>query len=172
MATTKNTTETLHPFERAGLGLAPFRVVGFSVEKYQACQGAPIQCGGSCDYCAQPIMNTYWILSADGRRFKVGCDCVRKTKDARLIAAVRKAENKRRNALKHAKDAGIVAAGQWLLAKPETRAKLAAIPHPRNLTDRATGEPVSWLSYAEWMFDHAGTAGKVKIAKKLAEVAA
>jgi len=49
----------IHRFEAAGLGTAPFKVVGFSVEKFQACQGAPIQCGTSCDYCGTGIMNTY-----------------------------------------------------------------------------------------------------------------
>jgi hypothetical protein len=69
-----------HPFTRAGFGPAPFRCVGMTVEKYQACQGAPIQPGTSCDYCGTGIMYAFWIVNADeSRRFKVGCDCVAKT---------------------------------------------------------------------------------------------
>jgi hypothetical protein len=66
--------ENTHCFEIAGLGQAPFAFVGFSVRKYQACVGAPIQCGCSCDYCGTAIMNVYEIESADGKRFKVGSD--------------------------------------------------------------------------------------------------
>ncbi len=40
-----------HVFERAGLGLAPFRFVGMEEKTFQACPGAPIQAGSSCDYC-------------------------------------------------------------------------------------------------------------------------
>ncbi len=89
MATrTDNTTEIAkHVFERAGLGKAPFRYVGMTESKYQACHGAPVQPGSSCDYCGQGIMYVCEILSADGRRFKVGCDCVARTGDAGLIAA-------------------------------------------------------------------------------------
>ncbi len=71
---------TIHPFTRAGFGPAPFRCTGMTVEKYQACQGAPIQPGTSCDYCGTGIMYAFWIENADSsRRFKVGCDCVAKT---------------------------------------------------------------------------------------------
>ena len=37
---TANHSELTHPFERAGLGLAPFRYTGHSVMQYQACPGA------------------------------------------------------------------------------------------------------------------------------------
>jgi hypothetical protein len=71
---------TIHPFTRAGFGPAPFRCTAVTVEKYQACHGAPIQPGTSCDYCGTGIMYAYWIENADSsRRFKVGCDCVTKT---------------------------------------------------------------------------------------------
>jgi hypothetical protein len=71
---------TIHPFTRAGFGPAPFRCVGMTVERYQACHGAPVQPGTSCDYCGTGIMYAFWIVNADSsRRFKVGCDCVAKT---------------------------------------------------------------------------------------------
>ncbi len=75
-----------HPFEAAGLGKAPFRVVGFEVRKFQACHDAPVQCGGSCMYCGTGIMNFFFIkgCAPDDETFHVGCDCVRKTGDIKL----------------------------------------------------------------------------------------
>src|SRR5215831_9819973 len=72
----------MHKFEQAGLGKAPFRVVGYTREIYQAVPGdpnCPCQPGAACDYCMTAIVDTFWIRSSDGRRFKVGCDCVYKT---------------------------------------------------------------------------------------------
>lgn len=87
---------TIHPFTRAGFGPAPFRCVGMSVEKYQACQGAPVQPGASCDYCGTGIMYVFHIENADkSRRFKVGCDCVAKTNADVEGFAERKAEHDR-----------------------------------------------------------------------------
>ena len=87
---TKTDTDTdigRHVFERAGLGKPPFRYAGMRECKYQACVGAPVQPGASCDYCGQGIMYACDIRSSDGRMFKVGCDCVARTGDAGLIAA-------------------------------------------------------------------------------------
>lgn len=80
----------IHCFENAKLGKAPFRVVGFEVRKYQACPGAPVQPGASCDYCGTGIMNVFHIKGAgvEDTPFKVGCDCVAKTGDGGLRKAV------------------------------------------------------------------------------------
>jgi len=94
---------TLHRFEAAGLGKAPFRFVDFQVCKWQACPGAPVVAGSSCDYCGQAIMLVFQILSADGRRFKVGCDCVAKVGDAGLMNAVKRARAAHSRELSHAR---------------------------------------------------------------------
>lgn len=73
-----DTTATLHPFERAGLGKAPFRCVDVVQNWYSACQGHR-QPGGSCDYCGTGIAYEFIISDATGNRFKVGSDCVAKT---------------------------------------------------------------------------------------------
>lgn len=83
------TTRTdIHPFEKAGLGKAPFEVVDFSimrgpikwVKNGVTCEsGAPCQPMGTCDYCGTGIANVYHIMSNDGKRFVVGCECVLKT---------------------------------------------------------------------------------------------
>lgn len=79
----------MHPFEKAGLGKAPFRCVGVYKNAYQACPGAPVQAGGSCDFCGTGIMYEYKILSADGKGFKVGCDCVARTGGEGQVTGVR-----------------------------------------------------------------------------------
>lgn len=63
----------LHPFEIHGLGQSPFIYAGFEVLTTK--EGQP---AGSCDYCSTGIKYACIIESKDGKRFKVGCDCVRK----------------------------------------------------------------------------------------------
>ena len=62
----------IHPFERAGLGVAPYTFLGVSERVYVACPGAPAQPGGTCDYCGNGIRYLYHCVSADGRRFAGG----------------------------------------------------------------------------------------------------
>lgn len=88
-ATQETKATKIHAFEKAGLGKAPYRAIGFSEAKFQACHGAPIQCGASCDYCGTGIMNVYHVESSDGKTFKVGCECVTKTGDESLMMGTR-----------------------------------------------------------------------------------
>ncbi len=165
---TTNASKTLHPFERAGLGLAPFRFVGSHEEKYQACQGAPVQPGASCDYCGTAIMVVCVIQSSDGKRFKVGCDCVAKTyaecdvsmdrysdasKLARQVAA---AVRKMNTAKRHTREAAKISAGIAKLARLETRRNLRAQPHSRGFSGKTR------LDEIRWMLKNAGNAGKIK----------
>ena len=93
----------VHVFESAGLGLAPFRLDGFSESKFQAAPGAPVQPGSTCDYCGQGIMIVCAIRSADGKRFKVGCDCVAKTDDAGLKSVVDRGKRDRAREIRRLK---------------------------------------------------------------------
>jgi len=119
MKTEASKTEPIHPFEAAGLGLAPFRFIGLEAQdklygkvilnraEYErtgiAVTTAP---GGSCAYCGQYIVVMYRVRSSDGRTFHVGCDCVEKCAKAaagtdaerdlaRLRTAVRAAKSAR-----------------------------------------------------------------------------
>jgi len=74
-----------HPFSQAGLGEAPFRVVGFDKGRT------------SCDYCGTSIKNIYLILSTDHRQFKVGCDCVYKTGDFGLKSEIKAIRRRHKN---------------------------------------------------------------------------
>lgn len=68
----------IHPWERIGLGLAPFAFSHYSESKFVAAPGAPAQPGSTCDACGASIMSVFHVTSADGKAFKVGCDCIAK----------------------------------------------------------------------------------------------
>src|SRR5262245_58776822 len=127
-----------HPWERLALGRAPFRVVGFEVRKFQACPEAPAQPGATCDACGTGIMNVNKIASSDGRTFVVGCDCVTKTYDRRLIADVKavqaEARAKARETRRAAREAGYASAraqrvAEFLAGNAEL-AEALTIDHP------------------------------------------
>jgi hypothetical protein len=164
------TPSAIHPFETAGLGRAPFRCVGSYESKYQAIAGdpnCPIQPGSSCDYCGQAIMQVFRIKSADGKEFKVGCDCVAKTaracagtdleRDARRVVD---GVNKIKTAVANArKDARILAARNRLVAHRDVVAAMGGV--------EIAGCRRPALEYLEWMFARAGRAGKLRAAALL-----
>lgn len=126
----------VHKFELAGLGKGPFRFTGKMTEKtYCACQGAPVQPGSSCDYCGTCIRYEFWIISADGKESKVGCDCIHKSDDAGLILQISAAERKLRDmknaaakARKEERLANRVDAAKAIL--PTVRGTIASQSHP------------------------------------------
>lgn len=98
---------TIHAFEKANLGVAPFRCVGMfsipspslaaqNVDAYNnALSMMPRDIGvGSCAYCGMCLTHNFIIKDANGKRFVVGCECVNRAGDAGLITAV-KAERKK-----------------------------------------------------------------------------
>ncbi len=128
---TTNTTTTpsavtmkQHPFEKAGLGVAPFRLVGVSQSTYQACHGAPIQPGTSCDYCGTGIMYVFMVQGACGSKFKVGCDCVEKVDQGQLAHEVKHAAKRLKAEAKEEREA--VAGKRKALAYLTETSKLAA----------------------------------------------
>lgn len=167
MMTEQTTLETLHVFEKAGLGRAPFRFVGFTVEKYQANPGdpnCPIQPGTSCDYCGQGIMNVCHIKSADGKRFKVGCDCVHKTGDAGLRKVVDATVRKHERDVRHLREAAKIKLVTDFLADQTNRDALTQQPHPM---EWAANQGKTMLDYAVWMLRNSGATGKIKLGKLL-----
>jgi predicted GNAT family acetyltransferase len=93
----------VHPFERADLGNAPFHLVGVTTKKFQAAPDAPVQPGGSCDYCGQAIMYVARVRDSQGKEFNVGLDCAERTGDTKLSEAARRAENKLRREMDKAR---------------------------------------------------------------------
>lgn len=150
-------TSTIHRFEKAGLGKAPFHFTGQVSEKtYQACQGAPIQNGSTCDYCGTCIRYEFWVKSSDDNTFKVGCDCIHKTDDAELIQQISKAERQLRDkknasakVKKQERIAQRVAKSKDLL--PSVRGTLASQPHP---SYHFSSQGKTLLDYVSWCFDN------------------
>lgn len=112
----------IHPFEKSLLGKAPFRFVCLiALPASSLCAANPSAYNaaireatddakhhgvhvGTCNHCGMGIMANYVIVSADGLKSVVGCDCVRKTEwaGADLVRAVTKAETQRRRAVRKA----------------------------------------------------------------------
>lgn len=143
-------TSTIHTFERAGLGLAPFRFTGTVSEKVHCVPGGTPKAGSSCDYCGTGIRYEFWVESSDGKTFKVGCDCIHKTGDSGLIRQIsvaerqlRDAKNKKAKAAKLAKENARLANALEIL--PSVQGTLADQPHPRG----RMGETL--LDYVRWM---------------------
>lgn len=109
--------EDLHPFERRGLGSAPFRFVGLRRER------------GNCAYCGRLIAWSCRVADAGGREAVVGSDCVQRTcEGTRLLDEVER-ELKHRKKLEAAErhEARRLACLAALQADPDF---LADRPHP------------------------------------------
>jgi hypothetical protein len=154
--------ESIHKFEAAGLGKAPFRFVGVEKKVFVACPGAPAKPGGTCDYCGQGITYAFHVASADGKQFAVGCDCIRKTGDAGLIRAVKEDEAKQRRAKSEARrQAGNERAARLLAAfRAGECVSLHSQPHPK-------GREGTAHDYVAWCLDNkCWGAGVLKIIEK------
>jgi GTP cyclohydrolase I len=66
-----------HPFEKSGLGKAPFSCTHVTENVFDNGDGTT-KAGGCCDYCGTGIRWEFWIKGsvAGAKQFKVGCDCV------------------------------------------------------------------------------------------------
>lgn len=173
-----NPDQTLHPFERRGLGKAPFKFTGMDQQDQaygQVCLNrdefsktgillSTKPCG-TCAYCGTAIINLYNIVSSDGKRFHVGCDCVELTADRKLIAVVKKAkaahDKTRRTAKKAATDAANRAAISSALANPSIRSKLRETPSQHEWK-RVQGGTL--LEDFEWLAEHCGATGRGRAA--------
>ena len=180
-----NTTEsesTLHPFERAGLGKAPFRFVGF--EAQDLCYGQAIlnreeyqrtgilvttAPGGSCAFCGTYIVQMCRIGSADGKRFHVGTDCVAKAGGTRVAAAVKVAKLRTERSKRAEKATAVSTELTALLADDSVRTVLVNWPHPN---DASAKRGASLLDYATWMIRCSGAAGRAKTLKAVKAVIA
>jgi hypothetical protein len=150
----------VHVFETAGLGKAPFKFVGYYVDRgrtYTTPQGltvtvgAPGQPTGTCDYCTKNIAHCFQIESADGKKFVVGSECVMKTGDAGLKGEV----NKVKTILQHNKQDEIIQ-NNWVWVEAN-KSELEKMP---SHTVRH-----SMYSMIVWYYKNAGRAGKIRIVK-------
>jgi hypothetical protein len=173
--TQANAADTIHPFERAGLGKAPFRFVG--MEKQDLCYGERIlnraeyertgislttKPGGTCAFCGTYILQMCNIVSADGRKFHVGCDCVELAGDAKLVRKVKAAKRAADRVKRAARADSVKAELDALLSNEAARAHLSTIPHP-SAYRAAKGETL--LSSLVWLAERAGAAGRARALK-------
>jgi hypothetical protein len=172
------TKNDLHPFEKAGLGKAPFRYVGQVAqdiccgERLLSSRDSAVRFttkpGGTCDACGTYIVNMFRIMSADGQESVVGSDCIlkvsqsvqgRKAFDADL-KKVQKAARQATADRKKAKDKLRVQAAIERL--PFCRGVLGDMPHPYQ---SLASQGKTMLDYVRWMFDNAGLSGQVQAAR-------
>lgn len=107
-------TVAVHPWQAKGLGMAPFRfltVISHPSKSLQeanpdaynyaagiACQqrrALKVEDTCTCHACYRDISVAYVIESSDEKRFVVGCECVLKTDDTKLITEVEAAKRER-----------------------------------------------------------------------------
>lgn len=154
------TISEVHPFEKAGLGVAPFRYVGMIAQEISygervigSAGGVPITTkpGGTCDFCGAYIVNMFQVESSDGNRFKVGCDCIKKV-DAKLTKSIAVDVKK----MKAIRERQRIADAKAALPKAY---KLQGQPHPAPY-HAADGKTLA--NYVEWLLANGGTAGKLR----------
>lgn len=166
------TNAQMHPFEKAGLGKAPFYYAGYEVKvgpiklaDGMTQIGSPGQPMGSCDFCGQGIAICVSVKSSDGQRFVVGQDCAEKIyrqygteeRDP-FIRKMKEAKRKHNREVRHKREAEKIAAGkEWAEANRE---KLEVTSNPQR-----EGESL-WDKY-EWFMKCAGNAGKIRVMKEL-----
>lgn len=167
----------MHPFEKSGCGVAPFRCIGSerrigpitlmgaNGEPTGLTVGAPGQPMGTCDHCGTGIADCYTIRDGKGHQFIVGSSCVRqayssedgKTElDRQLAASFRRQLTK----MNHARD-DVKANKAWALFE-SNRAHFDALPHPH-----IARQNDSFSDYVLWMWAHSGRAGKIKVARMI-----
>lgn len=133
-------TDLLHPFERMGLGKAPFKLVGVSSDSgprsVECSNGTTYHAGNGlriCDFCRQDIRDVFEIKSSDGKLFVVGSSCVMRTledRDERLARAIAAGVRKLAAAKRAAKKAA--AAGQAVAQNQATLEQLAHLEERGN----------------------------------------
>ena len=163
--------DAAHAWEKCGLGVAPYRLIGCGEMTYQACRDSPRQPGATCDYCGQGLIQVYFIEGACGSVFHVGCDCVSKVCDkregirtavemrARVHARkVRAANTARKNVSVQNELDGLTDDAHMALYK--------AMKHPNHDRGAFFAEK-SYADHVEWMIKNCGAAGRARLVKTL-----
>lgn len=166
----KTATQTIHPWEAAGLGRAPFRLLGavdqnisYGERVLGHVAGATLTTkpGGTCAVCGHAITVIYEVESADGNRFPVGCDCVLKLNDAAMGRQVRTHVNRIQRERSRAKKVAQEAADRVYVAAFDLD-RVRHIPHP--ITYRAErGETLAdWALWCMSVGLHRNVAAKLR----------
>lgn len=166
--------QLVHVFEKAGLGTAPFQVVGYA---YQSIGGGgvagPAIVNGvpnfaSCNYCHTVICDIFIIRGSDGKTFRVGSDCVRKTGDKGIIDEVKRIANRERTKRSNDKKQTIINSAKILFT--EKRSKFEVKSHPCAKTSHFFVDK-TYADYLEFLLTRGGMTGKYRAAKIILESA-
>lgn len=106
--------KTVHIFEKAQLGTAPFRLL--RVDMIEQDPNGPRR-GTSCDHCGTYITNLFFCESSDGKKFVIGSTCAEKLGDAGLTKAVRTEVSNHRRELRNQRQLA-----EWEAARPAREA--------------------------------------------------
>lgn len=161
------TDKAQHVFEKAGLGKAPYRYLGITTTSDRAALNAEAKANGEmyttnyctcCDYCYTAINDAYRLESADGKRFKVGCECIKKAGDKGLEKQIDKDRKRVAREKRHAREAKQLAEAEaWCR---ENSKRLSEIP---STNEHGRKRDESLLDQLRWYWKHAGTSGKLRM---------
>ncbi len=153
----------------------PWAYVGFKEITFQACTGAPIVAGGTCDHCSTGIRDAFAFQSREtGESFVVGSTCVDKM--AKVMAGKEATDRGIQKALRAIKDernkkARIRNAAKRLEAQTlalelieTTRPIASTMPHPRGWDGQ------SLTDWAEWMVKNGGGSAKAEVVRVLKRI--
>lgn len=157
----------VHAWELAGLGKPPYKFVSWSYRVFRACPDAPAQAGATCQFCGHAIMNCCEIKSADGKEFIVGCDCVERIGEKGIVEQFKTSPEYRKHQEKVRREKAVYAGDRVRQLLNDNRAKFVSLPHPYGFYNRKTGLPLNFLDYCEWMLEHSGDSGIVKLARRV-----
>lgn len=165
---TANSKDGLHPFQRAGLGIAPFKYIGMTEKVIKHADGTE-QPSGTCDYCSNGIRYCYQIQSADGKVFQVGSDCVMKiyrldNEEFRdpIIAKIGDERRRLERNARHQREAKKIEIGRKLF--DDNRAYFETLPHPHEYY-RSQGQTLA--DSIEWYFQRGGNSGRLSMIRMM-----
>lgn len=165
----------MHPFEKSGLGKAPFQFIGAYEDRGPHRSvgpggvtievGSPGQPMGTCDHCGTGIATCCKIRSADGKTFIVGSSCVMKTAQEAGDTCMEKQVKKmlRDEQLKRER-ARITEAIDNLINDDRLIENLQAKPHPYNRPNETA------YDHFIWMMDNAGHAGRLRTTRAIEKI--
>lgn len=140
----------IHPFEAEGLGKAPFYFVGTYEHHDTGESNGATDYGTNCDYCQAYIRNVFIVKSSDGKTFKVGSECIKKTNsEGELLREVKIAIAEQKKAKLEQKWQ------EFLQNESKYAEELNKVMHP-------------WISsltmydYALWIKNHSGASDTAK----------
>ena len=163
----------IHVFEKAGLGKAPFKFAGMVYQNIQygqrvigSVRGVEITTkpGGTCDYCGTYIVNMFNVESADGNKFHVGCECIRKAGDAGLMKVVDESVAVAKKQAREAARVAKVAAEKSFCLEYKSRffELFDRYPHPSGFYGKTL------FDYAVWNFENGNYATVARLIRELA----